>query len=179
MENIISYAGIGSETISSEEESQIKCLAKYLAKRGITLYSGNCKGADQAFQRGSGGECVIFLPWYSYELESYDVHNSIKYFVAVATKEGNESILKYHPRGSSIVGAAQKMHCRNYHIIAGMEDYPPVRFVLCCANYDSQFNVAGGTGQGVRIAKALSIPVYNIRAGFDADAFKTFVDHLE
>jgi len=51
---------------------------------------------------------------------------------------------------------------RNYRQIMGVGKYPMVKCVICCAN-PTKDGVKGGTGQAVRIAKSISVPVFNVR----------------
>lgn len=68
----------------------------------------------------------------------------------------------YHPSPANLTQGVRKIMARNYHQVMGIDDYPPVSFVICCANYDEN-GVLGGTGQACRIAKDKGIPVYNLR----------------
>ncbi len=71
------------------------------------------------------------------------------------------------------------MMARNWHQIVGYDSYPPVSFVVCCAN-ESNGEVIGGTGQACRIAKDFNIPIFNIRNGWDnqKEAFSALVKGL-
>lgn len=157
---MISYAGIGSRTITKQETLDIYDIADFLRKRYV-LYSGNADGADIAFQRGSCGGCVLWLPWKNFNKDKYwePALNRIAYQTDLA----KESVDKYHPAPYNLSDGARKMMARNYHQIMGLKNlYPVVSFVICCADYDEN-DVKGGTGQAVRIAKKREIPVYNLR----------------
>ena len=62
---MISYAGIGSRHITTKEKHIITKIADKLSNSFI-LYSGNAEGSDITFQEGSQGQCVIMLPWKSF-----------------------------------------------------------------------------------------------------------------
>jgi hypothetical protein len=156
------YAGIGSRTISEQESVEIHDIANRLSKSYV-VYSGNACGADISFQIGSGGTCVINLPWDGFNDNKYDIKDSLCSYV-VEDEESIESVKEFHPNYSALGYAGKKLMARNYRQIMGFKPlYPKVDFVICCADEDKKGNVKGGTGQAVRIAQKFKIPVINIR----------------
>jgi len=172
---MIAYAGIGSRKISSEEEQLIIKIATKLSTAGIVVYSGNAEGSDISFQKGSGGKCVLLLPWKMFNTKRYDVAQSIANIDVGETSEGKLSISKYHPNPSALSFGGRCMMARNWHQIMGYEEYPKVSFVVCCAGRDYDGNIVGGTGQACRIAEEHGIPIFNIR---DKDWRGLFVKFL-
>lgn len=159
------YAGIGSRSITPEENAKISTIAKMLSGLDYICYSGNANGSDIAFQNGSNGKCVIFLPWYSFNYESFHPSstNCLDHHIVGTKSYGLKSVNEFHPRPGSLSDGARMLMARNYYQINGFDNYPVVDFVLCCANRDNVGNILGGTGQAVRIAKSLDIPIINIR----------------
>jgi hypothetical protein len=158
------YAGIGSRNITLNESTTIKKLAKLLAKRDWIVYSGNASGADISFQEGSKHNCVVFLPWLSFNRENYNPNLGLDYFVINQNHhDAWQSVNRYHPRASSLKPAVKALMARNYCQVMGHKNYPPVEFVLCCADEDST-GILGGTGQACRIALDKNIPVINLRS---------------
>jgi hypothetical protein len=160
-----SYAGIGSRDITLGEMLTIGSVSALLSKMNMLLYSGNAPGADQCFQKSCNKKCVVFLPWSGFEQSVFDyTTDSVKYFVMGRSKPGLDSIIKYHPRPASLSTGAQALMARNWHQIQGVPpEFPQVKFVVCCATPKGNGEVEGGTGQAVRIANDLKIPVINIR----------------
>ncbi len=157
------YAGIGSRTISDLERALIFEIAKSLAAEGWICYSGNAAGADVAFQVGSADRCVVFLPWLGYNISVYNAPiRSRAFFACGQSGTGLRAIGRYHPNPAALSVGGKMMMARNYHQVMGIEDWPKVKFVLCCAN-PTEDGVEGGTGQAVRIALGNNIPVINIR----------------
>lgn len=157
------YAGIGSRTITEEERSTIIAIAERLSEDYV-LYSGNATGADIAFQTGSNGSCVLFVPWKQFNCTKY-YHEDALVICPRVTYESDISVDDFHPCPEALSHAARSMMRRNYHQVMGYDDLelPVVDFVICCA--DPQGNgVKGGTGQAVRIANAMGIPVFNVRS---------------
>lgn len=155
------YSGIGSRSITDKESKTIEKIANKLSKNFV-LFSGNAPGADQSFQTGSKGNCVLFLPWAGFEEQNLDFRKVLDVFDLGKSREGMESVGKFHPNKNLTYGQ-KLMMSRNYHQIMGYKKYPKVSFVVCCANEDEKGNVEGGTGQACRIAKSENIPIINIR----------------
>jgi hypothetical protein len=160
---MIAYAGIGSRNITDRERNLLMKIAKELSKKYI-LYSGNADGADIAFQEGSNGKCVVFVPWFYFNREKYD-HEKAIFIDPDITQENDESVQEFHPNADRLKPGARAMMRRNYHQVMGYEPHklPKVKFVVCCADTTPDGGVKGGTGQAVRIAKSQGIPVINIR----------------
>ncbi len=157
------YAGIGSRTISHTEALQIDEAAKWLASHDYVVYSGNADGADIAFQRGSGGRCVIMLPWVGFNEAAYPTKLSLAAIPCGDTEAGRSSTDEHHPNAAALTRGARAMMSRNHHQVAGIASWPLVDFVLFCAD-EGILGVKGGTGQAVRIARSLGIPTVNLRA---------------
>lgn len=179
---MISYAGIGSRSITEQEELIIQKTAHELSKKEITLYSGNASGSDVNFQLGSDySKCVVFLPWNKFNYNEFNA-DQCSNFVVGDTESGLKSVQKFHPNPKSLSKGAKALMCRNYHQVVGYMALPQVSFVLCCANYkivEDTMHVDGGTGQAVRIANSLNIPVFNIRKPNWLNDLKKFVDTLK
>lgn len=161
---MLSYAGIGTRSLGSSERDQILSLSWSLSERGWVVYSGNAEGSDISFQEGSCGNCVIFLPWEGFNNERYDPRRSLDHFVVGEESRGIDSIRQFHPNPSAVIGSrgVRSLMSRNYFQVHGYGVYPAARFLLVCADPTSD-GVKGGTGQAVRIARFLDLPVVNIR----------------
>jgi hypothetical protein len=178
MDNIIAYAGIGSRKISLEEKEYIINLSKKLMNLRYVVYSGNAEGSDIAFQTGSSGKCVLLLPWKNFNIGNFN-GPCLDKIDCGKTKDGIESIERFHPRPKSLSFGGRCMMSRNWHQIVGYGNYPEVKFVVCCANRDEHGNIIGGTGQACRIAKSKNIPVFNIRDDFFEETFNEFIESLQ
>lgn len=154
-----SYAGIGSRKTPAHILAIMEQIAICLARHGWTLRSGNCKGADQAFQQGANaiapGSVELFLPWPGYEPQSIQPGN------AVHTPSGQAYSIaaQHHPAWHHCRQAARAMHARNAQIILGAMLAEPVQQVIC---WTPGGVAIGGTAMGIRIAKAYGLPVWNL-----------------
>lgn len=164
---MIPYAGIGSRSITETEQQLIERIAKKLSKHCV-VYSGNADGADIAFQTGSAGKCVIMLPWKNFNRKNYSTVNALASYDLGKSIEGNKAVDEHHPAPTRLSPGARLCIARNYHQIMGYDKYPPVKFVVCCANVGPDMQIIGGTGHACRLAEQNGIPVFNIRShGWD------------
>jgi hypothetical protein len=152
------YAGIGSRQITSEEASILRGLGARLASLGFWLYSGNATGADQAFEEGADDRAVLFLPWDDYN-PSIGA-NAVR--CTQITEPAMRLAQQLHPKGKKLSSRSALLMARNVQIVDGIAGYPPVDFVLCCAD-PLDDGVAGGAMMAYRVAKLRGIPFINVR----------------
>jgi len=164
------YTGIGARKTPSHMIAQMKDIGHMLANNGWTLRSGAADGADTAFEKGCddvGDDKEIFLPW-----EGFNNHTSTLYALSNYAFEIAEEV---HPAWSKLSQAAQKLMARNVHQLIGV----PVKIddqlkhilsdVVVCWTPDGAETAkettaaTGGTGQAIRIASHLDIPVFNLQ----------------
>lgn len=158
---MISYAGIGSRGITTDERLNVEDFAREMAKlvlpngalpdaphaKDVVVYSGNADGTDIAFQTGSKGKCVIFMPWMGFNSNKYHTDTvgcALDVIVASGTVAGNASVEQFHPAPRKLAIGPYKLMCRNYHQVMGNEGqpngvkyaklWPKVAFVVCCAD---------------------------------------------
>lgn len=174
-----SYAGIGSRETPKHIQLVMAELAYYLAKQGWMLNSGGADGADLAFQIGCEKFCKehkksfaeyqqIFLPWDGFN--SLKVREDNGCYVYKKDTVPIDLIKELHPSPNSILAKSSvtALMSRNAYQVLGMDLKTPVKMIIC---YSSQTifddkglikDVAGGTGQAVRIAYKYHIPVFNL-----------------
>lgn len=138
------YAGIGSRETPFDIQLLLFDLAAKLGQK-YTLRSGHAKGADLAFENG----CV-------------SINGGKEIFKAKdCTPESIEFTSQFHPAWENCTTDGKKLHGRNAMIVMGKDLKTPVERVICwCYEKDGEW--FGGTGQGLRIAKAHDIPIYNL-----------------
>ena len=135
------YAGIGSRKTPSDVLKSMTVIAEILAQKGYILRSGGAVGADQAFEKGSGTRNEIFLP--KADLPIWTIAFT----------------LHFHPRPDKLSEKGWMLMNRNALQILGIDGNTPVDFVIC---WTKDGKASGGTGQAIRIANSLDIPVYNL-----------------
>lgn len=116
-----------------------------LAMQGHTGRSGGAAGADTAFERGMrviDPQSIHVFPGHLGHYLAWQHHAA-----------------QYHPAWDRCDVVARKLHARNSAIMLGPLLTQPVDAVLCWTEGGA---VKGGTGQGLRIAAAYRIPVFNL-----------------
>lgn len=172
------YAGVGSRETPAHIQNIAHHVGAYLASQGWTLRSGNATGFDDAIAKGVESyiaQCVdfpfisalqhkeIFLPW-----RGYNNAPKADHYISPDVHPFSEEEIKFsasmHPAWNKCGPSARLLHTRNTRIMVGLdaihgEDVKPSSFVVCWTENGA---VKGGTGQALRIAKALDIPVINL-----------------
>jgi hypothetical protein len=167
------YAGIGSRETPVEIEPAIEEVAGFLGNLGFILRSGAAPGADFMFEKHCKGEKEIFLPWKGFNgnesllyLDSPD-HNIIN--------KAEEIARSFHPAWPRLSEPAKKLMTRNTFQILGSDLNTPVKFVVC---WTKGGTINGGTGQAMRIAKSLNIPIFNLYNKDSIHKIKIFIHNL-
>jgi hypothetical protein len=157
------YAGIGSRGIDYATRLMLNLIGREMANAGWTLRSGGAPGADQAFEEGCNavaGDKEIYLPWKGFEnnLSSYYPPTSAAYDVGK----------KYHPQWKNLSESMRNLMARNSHQVLGWNigSTPASDVVICWTADGSEGETTpntGGTGQAIRIAHDLNIPIINLK----------------
>ena len=160
------YAGIGSRQTPPEVLALMTRYARHMANKPEDeaiwwLSSGGAQGADTAFQQGvqtstRPGRLEVWRPEHVKPLHL-------------------EHAARFHPAWDRCSDYARKLHARNSIIILGPELDRPVQFIMC---WTPGATISGGTGQALRIARELSIPVYNQANPCILDHLKSTLDRL-
>jgi hypothetical protein len=161
------YAGIGSRETPQDILYWMYEYAAQLADCGWWLRSGGAPGADSAFENGANLQAVprmgrnafkqIFLPWDGFQ--NRYVSEDPAHIFTPPSDAAYEVAAQYHPAWQRCSNAARSLHARNSHIILGPALSYPVKFVMC---WTPRGEGGGGTGQGIRVAKAWKIPVVDM-----------------
>lgn len=137
--------------------------AEVLAARRLTIVTGAAFGADQVAADAAlslGGSVHLVLPWRSYEhkwVRSVQAHHrdrvTLEIYDPTLNRAWAESVRVYHPAPARLSRGAFALHARNFGIVA------TAVAVIAAAKDAAQH---GGTGQGVRVARGLGIPVLDL-----------------
>ena len=146
-----------------------KAMANYAGifeSKGLILRTGGAHGADKAFASGVKSKKMIetYVPWRGF--------NSIDTLFDSPTEKALETAERYHKNWRNLKQGAKLLHGRNAHIILGENCDDPVDFVVC---WTKDGKDSGGTGLGMRIAKAKKIPVYNLYLQKDVDSLNMLI----
>lgn len=155
------YAGIGSRETPQSVLELMTELASCFEKEGFILRSGGAIGADTAFDNGISDRSKrqLFLPWPGYNgiPEGVGVYSRfVSSDIATKAMQLAEAV---HPNWPACSPGARKMHARNGLQIMGPKLDELSSFVICWTKGGTG---AGGTGQAIRLAKAASVPVFDL-----------------
>lgn len=171
----LAYAGVGSRDTPADVCDLMRGIASTLAERHWTLRSGHADGADIAFEEGCmsvNGTKEIYIPWQGFHKarhgsnDAYAVHCLKNHIQAIGIAADT------HPNWKACGEGTQMMHTRNVYQILGMTLDTPVSLVIC---WTKDGNAIGGTGQAIRLAERLAIPVFNLFQDDAVDKLSDFV----
>lgn len=156
MGNII-VAIIGTRAPDIEQAVLARALANSLSRDyKVMISTGGALGIDhEAMESTEPGRLLVYLPWIPYNVNVIPHHaRTIVYNPKIHSK-WTESVSLYHPSPERLSKGAINLMARNYGIVEH------ANLVVAFPNETGE----GGTGQGIRIAKALGIPVIQINKG--------------
>ena len=168
----LAYAGIGSRQTPAVWLETFRDLGEILDTGfGAILRSGGAAGADTAFEQGADrvfGAKQIFLPWRGFNDSKSELYtiNSLAFRIAEF----------YHPYWGNLSQGGQKLQARNSYQVLGADLRTPAKCVICWTKNGSG---SGGTGQAIRLANSLDIPVFDAGRFSDCEEFKkTVLDYF-
>jgi hypothetical protein len=147
------------------------------AARGATVVTGAAQGADQlaaTLAISLGGRVHLVLPWEAYEYHWVRwalAHPGVTRAVYDPPEHAawTESVFAHHPAGRKLAPGALALHARNFGIVSGAD--------LVIALSKDCAGRHGGTAQGLRVARALGIPAYNLWIERDRTAVAEVLAH--
>jgi hypothetical protein len=152
MENVLSLAIIGTREPDDFQYDTAEDLARYVSTEfGMRVRTGAANGIDHQAMKGTmAGKLDCCLPWFSYNRSIIPAHANCIVYDPWHDRAWSESVDKHHPNPDKLTRGARALHARNYGIIA------PAYAALAFPGRGE----SGGTGQGIRIARDLGIPIY-------------------
>ncbi len=129
-----------------------------------------------AFEQGAmdaNGDMEIFVPWPGFNDAP---KNDNRYLVPELSAELLQFAEIHHPNWGACSRGAKRLHARNGCQVAGLDLRTPVDMVVCWTPGGSG---SGGTGQAIRMAKSLNIPVFDLARQDDWQGLVEFSNRLE
>lgn len=178
------YAGIGSRETPVDVCDDMTRIAAALEARGFTLRSGFAKGADTAFELGTvrDDRREIYAPWRGFganpqsrwdkprfdQIARHEAKSDRQFVPASALVLEGEVFARaqqlasqHHAAWDRLPQSARKLHSRNMGQVLGARLDAPARFLIA---WTSDGQDTGGTGQAIRVARSLGIPVLNLHS---------------
>jgi hypothetical protein len=170
------YAGIGGRQTPDNILEAMRYLGQELCRRRYRLRTGNCKGADQAFQDGANyvaqDHVHLYLPWATYNDENIIRGNKV--FCGELMEWDYSVASTHHPAWDRCSQDGKLYHIRNTQIILGENYGAQVEFVICWTADEEK----GGTSQGIRVARVNQIPVHNLFWCKNEDELDAKIDEI-
>lgn len=172
------YTGIGSRETPSEILDLMTRIGYVLADQAWTLRSGHAPGADWAFELGAlkaNGKMEIYLPWryFNNAPEARDRSPRNSGYIDASTLpnfvEAENIAGHFHPNWTACGQGARKLHTRNVYQVAGEHLDASSDMVICWTKNGKR---SGGTGQALRIASHLQIPIFDLAVCSEQDIIK-------
>jgi hypothetical protein len=181
------YAGVGSRSAPPDVLALMTRIARRLAGCGHTLRTGAAPGADTAFEAGHREACGaerldVYLPWAAFERETRTRRGWNGGVALIDPGEEAKAIAsRVHPYWHGLKPWERALHARNSYQILGqrlsLDDAS--RFVLCWTPDGATSKTTrntGGTGQAVRLAARLGVPVQNLKRDDHRRAWERWLD---
>lgn len=150
------YSGIGSRKTPKDIMPNIQEVATLLDSKGYTLRSGGADGADTFFEDYSTRK-EIYLPWKGFNNNESELY--LENMDPEIVTKAEEISKKFHPRWNSLNKGGRSLMTRNVFQVLGNDLKTPVDFVVC---WTETGKIEGGTGQAMRIARNMGIPIFNL-----------------
>ena len=152
-----SIAIIGTREPDANQAGLASGLAEVLSVvHNWRISTGGAFGVDLAAMQGTApGYLTVVLPWESYNLGIIPAHANRLVFNPRIHSKWADSVNQFHPAPDRLTRGARALHARNYGIVDG------ANIVVAMPDESG----GGGTGQGIRVAKSLGIPVIQINRG--------------
>lgn len=158
---MLAYSGIGSRRTPPEFEKKMGDIAHFLQDH-FTLRSGGCPGPDMWFENGvTNDNKEIYLHAKGGITKD---HPSERYHVSQTALKMAEY---FHPLWPKLGYTAKLLMGRNCYQVLGENLDDPVKLVLCytpdgCEDGKYTTRDTGGTGQAIRVASYMGIPIVNM-----------------
>ena len=155
------YAGIGARATPPEVLEIMRALASRMEIDDWKLRSGGAKGADSAFEAGIANTAnkSIYLPGRSFNQRSAGMPGVYDSTRQPGWQEALQTVAEYHPAPGQLSPFARNLMARNAMQVMGPRMDAPADLVVA---YTPGGRITGGTGQALRMAGDIGIPVRNL-----------------
>lgn len=171
MTKLLSLAFIGTRDFATPAERKpeparlFRAAAEWCGRTSRLLHTGAAPGADQVAAEAAlagGGRVHLFLPeprfqthWRAGLQARYPGRVTETVYDPELHPDWTASVDQYHPSPGWLRPSDRRFHARNYGIVIGAAAVIALPKGPDAAQW-------GGTGQGMRIAVALGIPLFNL-----------------
>lgn len=161
---------IGTREPDEAQATAAREAAHRAVEHGFTVRTGAAVGVDECAMIGTHFKNLeVYLPWQSYNRELISEWHAVKRIVYDKQKHKlwTRSVSEHHPNPRALSGGGVALHARNFGIVAGEDGEQHSSLVVALPDSKG----AGGTAQGIRIAKSLNIQLLQANRGKVMPAF--------
>jgi hypothetical protein len=155
------YAGIGARETPPAVLDLMTQLAARMEVEGWRLRSGGARGADAAFEAGvqNPRNRAIYLPGASFNQRQAGPGGYVDSTVLPSWQQALATVEQYHPAADRLSPFVRSLMARNAMQVMGPAMDRPADLIVA---YTPGAAVTGGTGQALRMAGELGIPIRNL-----------------
>lgn len=169
------YAGIGSRETPNHILNLMTRIATRMEELGFTLRSGGAQGADTAFEKGTKEIREIYLPWPGYGYRKSSDGAIVPFKEPWLMEDALRISANAHPAWNNCSNAVRSLHARNVAQVLGPDLLSHSKLVICWTRGASG---GGGTGQALRIAKQVGIPIFDLGACDKTQDYDEFLKEM-
>lgn len=148
--------GIGSRETPPDICELFTELGAEARERGWWVRSGHADGADYAFEVGARENCIVYLPWRTFNKDKELVGRG---HAEPFREEVFKIVCKHQPYAKDLTSGVKLIKSRNVYQVLGVDLKSPSNVVVCWTPFGE---TTGGTGLAIQIAEANKIPVINV-----------------
>jgi len=149
--------GIGSRNTPPEICTLFTELGQEAKDRGWWVRSGHAEGADYAFEKGAGDNCIVYIPWKGFNKDR--VILGVPRYASELRDDVLKIVFKHEPYAKDLSQGVQHIKSRNVYQILGEDLNTPSDVVVC---WTPEGEVVGGTGLAIKIAQQHNVPIINV-----------------
>ena len=155
------YAGIGARETPPAVLDLMTRLARQMELDGWLLRSGGARGADAAFEAGvqDPSKRAIYLPGASFNQRNAGPGGYVDSTRLPGWEQALATVEQYHPAPERLSPFARNLMARNAMQVMGPSMDRPADLIVA---YTPGGAVVGGTGQALRMAGEIGIPIRNL-----------------
>ena len=164
--------GVGARRTPESVCELFKEIGVEARERGWFIRSGHAEGADYAFELGAKKNCIVYLPWATF--------NKDKPVLGIGRSsqlrdEVLKIVYKLEPYAKDLSDGVKLIKSRNVYQVLG-EDLKSPSDVLIC--WTEEGIVEGGTGLAIKIAQMHNIPIVNVGNRETAASLDKIMTHI-
>jgi hypothetical protein len=148
--------GIGSRQTPESVCKLFEEIGEEARERGWFVRSGHADGADYAFELGAKENCIVYLPWMTFNKEKPVLGRGR---ASSLNDKTLKIVYKHEPYAKDLSDGVKLIKSRNVYQILGEDLKTPSDLVIC---WTEEGITEGGTGLAIKIAEDNNIPVVNV-----------------